>query len=348
VRVVAFAILTGAILYLCVRIAMPFIPGITWAVALAAISLPLHRWIRMYVSNENWSAALSTATVFLILIVPMGLIAWHLTQEARASEGAIRDQTAGQWIETVSRVPVIGGWITEVDKYISLEDEARKLIARIGDASFGVIQNTIWAFVQLLVTIFILFYCFRDRGRLLEQIRQFAPLEASDTDRVINRADDAIHATVYGTLLIGIIQGLTGGLLFWLLGLPAPVLWGVVMTILSILPLVGVFIVWIPFAVLLAAESRFGAAGLLVGWGVLVAVAGNYLYANVACDRMRMHPVPTLLAFVGGLAVFGLSGMVLGPVILAVAVAILDIWRHRVMRGHPVDSVITTMATPIK
>lgn len=120
-------------------------------------------------------------------------------------------------------------------------------------------------------------------------------------------------------------------------GLPAPVLWGVVIFVLGVLPFVGAVLVWAPAAVYLATVDRWGAAIALVAWGLLMAgPVGNYLYAYVTGDRMKLHPVPTLLAYVGGLAVFGISGMVLGPCVLAVTVALLEVWRQRAADGIPV------------
>jgi predicted PurR-regulated permease PerM len=341
VRVAALAVLTAVALYLCARIVYPFLPGVTWAVALAAVSLPLHRWVRRHVGNENWAAGLSTAAVVLVLVVPIVLVGWQLAHEAQAGGQRLKDQAAGQWRETAARVPYVGGWIGELDRHIDFENEARNLVARLGQTSLGLIENTLAGVLQALVAVFILFFCLRDRHRLLDQIRQLVPLDPADTDRVIDRADDAIHATVYGTILTAVIQGVTGGLLFWALGLPAPVLWGVVMTVLGILPFVGAFLVWVPFAVVLATEDRWAAAAALAGWGLLMAgPVCNYLYACAAGGRMRMHPAPTLLAFIGGLAVFGISGMILGPIVLAVTAAVLDAWRHHVMRGRPAEDVI--------
>jgi predicted PurR-regulated permease PerM len=166
----------------------------------------------------------------------------------------------------------------------------------------------------------------------LQQVRHFLPVTRSEADYLFTRASDAVHATVYATFMVGLLQGVTGGLLFWALGLPAPLLWGVSMTLLSIIPILGAFLVWVPAAVLLALDDRWGSALILVTWGLLMAgPVGNYAYAYLAGGRMRLHPVPALLAFIGGLAVFGVSGMVLGPVIVAVTVALIAIWQKRSM-----------------
>ena len=189
---------------------------------------------------------------------------------------------------------------------------------------------------QALVAVFILFFCFRDRHHLLDEVKNLLPLAPPAAERVLKRAEDAVHATVYGTLVTAVIQAVSGGLLFWLLGLPSPVFWGAIMLALGILPMVGAVLVWAPAAVYLASEERWGAAAILVAWGVLMAgPICNYVYACSAGGRMRMHPVPTMLSYIGGLAVFGVSGMVLGPCVLAVTAALLDVWRQRAADGAP-------------
>lgn len=129
--------------------------------------------------------------------------------------------------------------------------------------------------------------------------------------------------------------------MFWLLGLPAPVLWGAAMAVLSILPVLGAFPVWVPAAAYLVSEGRVGAAAALVAWGLLMAgPVCNALYARLAAGRMRLHPVPTLVAFIGGRAAFGIAGMILGPAILAGTYGLIEVWRRRMVCPSAGDRVM--------
>jgi len=345
-RVAALAALTAIGIYLCYHLAVPFLPGVTWAVALAVIGLPLHRRIARAVTNPGWAAAVSTTLVVLLIAVPVVLVAGQLAAETSRAVGTVREQTeTGRWRETVARVPYVGETVSRLEPG-EVEGRVREVVSQLTARTTGVIENVMGGALQALVAVFVLFFCFRDRHQLLAGVRGLLPLTPAAADRVLTRADDAVHATVYGTLLTAIIQGVTGGLLFWALGLPAAVLWGFVMVVLGILPFVGAFLVWVPAAAYLLTIDRWGAAAALVVWGLVMAgPVCNYLYAYAAGDRMRIHPVPTLLAFIGGLAVFGVSGMVLGPCVLAVTAALIDVWRHRSSDGTPVAAV-TTPATP--
>jgi predicted PurR-regulated permease PerM len=149
-------------------------------------------------------------------------------------------------------------------------------------------------------------------------------------DRVFRRVCDTVHATLYGTLAVAAVQGTLGGLMFWWLGLPASVLWGLVMGVLAIVPVLGAFIVWIPAALLLALEGSWGKALILVVWGgVVVGGIDNLMYPILVGNRLKLHTIPAFMAIVGGLIVFGPSGLILGPVTLTVTMLLLEIWRSR-------------------
>jgi predicted PurR-regulated permease PerM len=142
-------------------------------------------------------------------------------------------------------------------------------------------------------------------------------------------------------MITSLIDATGGGLMFWLLGLPSPALWGSVIFVLSILPVLGAGLVWAPAAAYLAVSGQWLHSGGLLAWGVLsFLIVDNIVYVRLAGERMKMHQVPALFAFLGGLAVFGMSGMILGPAILAVTVAFLEVWQRRMKNATGEPSVI--------
>lgn len=386
-RAAALAALTVLAVVVCVLLALPFLAGLTWGIALAVVALPVQRWVERRLKSGNWSAGITTALVVLLIGVPVALVGWQLTAEARLAADQLQGRTHEQaeeagkqaaakaeaeakpdaevareaeaakdevrrtgWREYAAKLPYVGPQLAQLDP-AAVEARARDWLEKLLGSSFGVVKGAADAVLQSLVAMFVLFFTLRDRGSLLRQARGFLPVSAATADRIFTRAADAIHSTVYGTFVTAAIQGVSGGLVFWWLGLPAPVLWGVVMTILGILPFVGAFIVWVPAAAYLASEGQWWQAAVLVGWGVLMAgPVCNYVYAVAAGERLKLHPVPTLLAFIGGLGVFGVSGMILGPCVLAVTIALLDVWRSRTADGTPVavqaTPTLTTAAPP--
>jgi len=215
------------------------------------------------------------------------------------------------------------------------EDIAKQVAPRMS----GLLAGSIWAGVQLLVTFFALFYLLRDRAQALAYVRTMLPLTSTETDRMFQRVSEVVRASVLGTLLVAAVQGLLGGLMFWWLGLPAPLLWGTVMFLLSILPLLGAAAVWVPAALFLLLEGSWEKALVLTVWGsVVVALIDNLLYPILVGDRLRLHTLAVFVAIVGGLVAFGAPGVVIGPLVLALTVALLEIWRDRTRFGRAADA----------
>ena len=332
-RLFTLALLTGVLIALTVLIAWPFLDAITWGMALAIMVWPIHRRIRERVANPSLAAVLSTSIVLLLIVVPGVFVVYQVGREAeeiaRQAEKPPEDVVSRENLQQVpggSRVVV---WMDRLN--IDVEKELQKVVTAVLPETEAVAQGSITAAVQLLVAMFILFYVFRDRGEFMRGLRDLLPLTRPEADRVFQSAAGSVHANLYATVVTALTNSVTGALLFWIVGLPAPFLWGAVMFILSILPVVGAGLVWFPTAIYLAMTGSWPAALAILSWGTVTAVVVDYiLYAKLAGDRMRMHPVPALIAFFGGLAIFGISGMILGPAIVAMAAAMLDLWRERV------------------
>ncbi len=327
----ALGLLTLVAVALCAAIAYPFLPALTWGLALAVIAYPMHRFVSRLIGNGDWAAGVTTALVMVVLVGPVVLLVGQLTREAAAvGERAKTMVQEGKVEEAADRVPQ-GRWMLDRAKeHLSLDGDVTQLVGRAVGPAYQVASGTAWAVVQLLVAGIVVYFAFRDRDQMLAGLRGVLPVTPDEAELLFRRVGDSVHATVYGTFVTGILQGVTGGLLFWALGLPAPVLWGVVMTALAVIPVLGAFLVWVPAAASLAVDGQWGEAAILVTWGLLMAgPVCNWLYAKLAGDRMRVHPVPALVAFVGGLVVFGVAGMVLGPVVLAVTTGLLAVWHRR-------------------
>jgi predicted PurR-regulated permease PerM len=184
--------------------------------------------------------------------------------------------------------------------------------------------------IDVVLTFYLLFYFLRDRRAVLLSLRSVLPLSKVSIDKVLSHVGDTIHATIYGTLTVAAVQGTLGGLMFWWLGLPAPVFWGLVMAVMAVVPVLGAFIVWMPAVLFLVLEGSWGKALVLAVWGgVVVGGIDNVLYPVLVGNRLKLHTIPAFMAIVGGLFVFGSSGLILGPVTLTVTLSLLEIWRRR-------------------
>jgi predicted PurR-regulated permease PerM len=194
----------------------------------------------------------------------------------------------------------------------------------------AVLKGSVSNAITVLLTFYVVFFFLRDHREALHQVRLLSPLTHSETSHLFERVSDVIHAVILGNVITSAIQGTLGGLIFWLLGLPNPMFWGIVMAFLAMIPVLGTFVIWLPAAAYLALGGDWGKAAILVAWGtVVIGGIDNFLYPILAGERLRLHTVPMFISIVGGLALFGASGLILGPLVIVVTLELLQIWRKR-------------------
>lgn len=348
-RPVVLAGLTLALVALCAALSIPFLPALAWAVALAIIAWPLHAWLATHTQRRGLAATVTSAVVVLVIVVPALFVVYRLGVEA----GAAINVADGQTPETIAReqaarTPGLGRVVEWMDRAgVDINLEARKLISGYLSSISGLLQGSLAALVQAAVALYVLFHLFRDRDVFLGGVRGLLPMARGETDRVFQSFADSVHANLYASVVTSAINGVAGGVLFALLGLPSPTLWGIVIFVLSIVPILGIFVVWVPTAIYMAMTGNWVGAGSLAAWGVLTAlIVDTWLYVKLAGGRMRMHPVPMFIAFLGGLALFGASGIILGPAALAVTVAMLQVWSGRFHGETPAASLHEKVSSP--
>jgi predicted PurR-regulated permease PerM len=184
--------------------------------------------------------------------------------------------------------------------------------------------------ITFFLTFYLLFYFLRDRETVCMSLRSLSPLREDETVALFVKIRDTIYATVYGTIAVASVQGFLSGLMFWWLGLTAPLLWGLVMALLSVVPVAGSFVVWIPAAIYLALDGSWGKAAILTLWGaIVVSTIDNILHPILVGNRLKIHTVLVFVSVVGGLIVFGAIGLILGPVVLTITLALIESWRGR-------------------
>lgn len=337
-RTLAFilVVFTALALYLCYLLAKPFFPALTWALALAVISYPLHRAIANRMKGRDVGALLSCA---IVVVAPALLVARQIGREAADAVQMVQEEAPGErWRSAIEKEPALAPVLIWIEERVDVKSEVEEVVKAVGAHISGVVTTSAWAAMQLLITFLVPFYFLRDRDQSLALVRSLSPLTERETARVFKRVSETIRGTVFGTLVVAVVQGVLGGAMFWLLGLPAPVLWGAVMAVLSIVPVLGTFLIWLPAAGFLALGGDWGKALILIIWGsVVVSLIDNLLYPVLVGSKLRLHTLPVFFAIVGGFIVFGGSGLILGPVVLAVTVALIEVWRQRTRGGHTVE-----------
>ena len=336
VLVLVLAGVTVLVGWLCWRLVQPFVPAITWALVLAVLAHPLHERLVDLLKRPSLSAALAVVAVTVAIALPTSLVVRQVGAEAIASASAARELVdAERWKLAIERVPRLAPLREWVEREMNTGEQAQQASGEVAKGVRGLLQRMVDLSIAGLVTLFLLFYFLRDKRWILKSIQRLVPLAPTESDQVRKNIRNTISALVFGTLAVAVVQGALGGLMFWWLDLPAPLLWGSVMAVLAILPILGAALVWVPAAAWLALEGHWDKALLLAGWGTLVVgLIDNLLYPVLVKDKLRLHTVPVFIAVLGGLFAFGATGIVLGPLILAVAIALLDIWRRRMALGE--------------
>src|SRR3712207_1813583 len=230
---------------------------------------------------------------------------------------------ARAWVEQYVDIP------DDFDSKQFVADRLKSVGGTIAGRTLGLVGGVVGIVVEIFFVIFTMYYLFRDGERMREAVYDVLPLDDRRAHEIIDRTQEVISASVYGVLVIALIQGALGGIAFWALGLPSPLLWGVVMVFLSMIPMAGAFVVWVPAALYLVITGDYVRAVILTVWGALViGSVDNFLRPKLVGEKTRLHELLVFFSVLGGLQVFGVIGLVLGPVVVTIAIALLDVLRH--------------------
>ncbi len=326
VRDVVLAILTCAALYFCWKLARPFLGALTWALALSIVAHPWHRRLERFL-HPNVAAMTTVFLIMFVILAPGTLLIQRAIHEA-ADILAATDSGSARAV--LDRVPLLGRGVDWLEQRFDLNQELSRSLGDAAKRASALVTGSIQAIVQFSIMLVILFFFLRDRKTLLGYLRELVPLSVSETEQLFTGVTKTVHATLYGNVVVKIVQGVLGGAMFWALGLPAPVVFGAAMALCATIPIFGTSLIWGPAAVYLLIQGSWIKAILLIAWGALViSLIDNVLYPIFVASELRIHTLGVLLAVLGGLISFGLAGVVLGPVILASTVALLRIWQAR-------------------
>ena len=321
-----------------VWILLPYSGAVLWATVLAIVFAPLYRCLCRSMRQKRTAAALSTLLIIvLIVILPLTLLALLLVQEAVALYGRIESgelDVAGYFQRVFNALP---SWITElldrfdVTNFSLMQERLSSSLVKasqfLAARAFNLGQNAFDFIVDLFIVLYLLFFLLRDGDALSRRIRGAIPLRAEQQRDLFAKFTTVVRATVKGNIVVALVQGALGGLIFWLLGIHAPVLWAFLMAIVSLLPAVGAALVWFPFALYLLATGALWQGGLLIAYGVLViGLVDNVLRPILVGKDTKMPDYVVLIATLGGIGIFGLHGFLIGPLIAAMFMAVWDIF----------------------
>lgn len=323
--------------YLSYQIFKPFLSPIAWAIVLSLVFYPIYAFLLRYIKWRTVASFITLGIILIIILGPFSYLSFLLVKELKH----ISDYVEEGRLETIQKALENPGVRVLVERIISIlditEDELNKAIVKgisnIGNELIGRITKGLGNLVSLSINFifmaFSIFFILRDGTEFLKRIRDYMPFSEDQKDRLTKQVHDIVVSTVFGGVVVAIVQGIMGGTAFYILGIPSPVVWGVAISIASFIPLLGAFAVWGPATVYLfiqGAVAKGIALAIIGSFGI--SLIDNILKPIIIGGRTKMPILVIFFSVLGGIKLFGLIGLVVGPLVLAIFVSVVEIFRN--------------------
>lgn len=319
-------------------ILQPFFGTILWGAIIALLFTPLYRWLLPRLGGRRSAAAILTVlAVLIIVILPLAGVAASLAREAATFYERLQSGEVNPGVYFHGLFDALPTWITGLlDRFgmIDFETLQKRFVTALAEGSqfiatqaVSIGQNMFEFLANLCITLYLAFFLIRDGDDVARIVRRAIPLAPAHKKELIARFATVIRATVKGNLLVAAIQGALGGVAFWFLGVTGAMLWGVLMAFLSLLPAIGAALVWVPVAIYFFISGNTWQGIALVAWGVLViGLIDNLLRPILVGKDTQMPDYVVMITTLGGMAVFGINGFIIGPAIAAMFIAVWHIY----------------------
>ena len=332
----SFAWLLVAVSVAFALIIWPLFGAVLWAVVFAIVCAPLFRWLRRAFGGRGSLAAATTLVLIIaVVIVPMIFLSVSMAREASELYQRVKSGGLGNYVQ--GSFDLLPSWVVKLLEQLGMPD-IESVQSRLTDSlaqvsqfiavqALNIGQNTLEFIVSLGVMLYLLFFLLRDGEALYARLRAAVPLRADRQRPLFEKFTVVVRATVKGNVVVAIIQGILGGLIFWILGIRGAVMWAVVMALLSLLPAVGTALVWLPVALYFLVTGALWSGVILILFGVFViGLVDNALRPVLVGKDTKMPDFLVLISTLGGIAVFGPNGFVIGPLVAALFIAAWDLF----------------------
>jgi predicted PurR-regulated permease PerM len=332
-----FAVLTLLLLgYLLYQILEPFFAPIAWALFIAFLIQPVHAWLtRKLRGRASWSAALLTIATLLILIGPLAALGAAFAAQVAdllryVQQFAVEHRPTEA--SDLANLPVLGPALVWLQDSVGLSlaqiqswamEGARTVLKSLASLGRQAVLGALGTVVGFVLMIFILFFAIRDGRALFIALRELIPMSAGERSRLFEHLASVTRAMVYGTGITALVQGALIAIGFAIVGLPSPIVFGVLAALFALVPMAGTPVVWVPAVLVLVLQGRWYAAVFLLIWGVLVATIDNVLRPILVSGRAQVGTLTVFIGVLGGVAAFGPIGVILGPLVLALVIALV-------------------------
>lgn len=326
------AVVTVTFIWIIKTFAYP----IFWAAIIAAVFYPVYKAIDRRLRVPNLSTAITMMAVLAIIVVPLVLISTLVLRESFGfytsltnNQGQIHDSIrhALEWVKNNPYVAQLNFnenfW---TDKFAEF---AKSITSFLLTSARDLTQNSIIFMIMFFITFYTLFFFIRDGEKLLKQLMHLCPLGDDHEKMLYEKFTSTTRATIKGSLIIGLIQGTLGGLMFFVAGIQGAIIWGILMVLLASVPGIGPYFVWLPAAIIMILiGNTWTGIGMILFGALVIGTIDNLLRPVLVGKDSQMHPLLVLLSTLGGIAVFGISGFIIGPIIASLMLAFWDMYEH--------------------
>jgi predicted PurR-regulated permease PerM len=286
------------------------------------------------------SAIIMTLLVILVIVIPFTLLMASLANEVvgtyNSVEEMIKTGSLQAYVERLREIPVVQTIWVRLDQSFGLSQtqpfdfllkNLQQITTFLFNQSSKILKGLSTFLFSFFFTLLSLYYLFKDGDHLFLRVKEVLPVPPKERDLLIGRFQAMVNATIFGGILIAVIQGILGGLAFWVLGLHSPVLWGTAMAFFSFIPVGGTALIWGPTCIILFIEGAFLEGIILLLIGVLViGMVDNFLRPFFISSKTKIHPLLLFFAVLGGIQVFGLIGLVAGPLVATICLTLIEIY----------------------
>lgn len=323
--------------YLCYQIFKPFFSPIAWAIVLAIVFYPLFGFINRYIKWKSVASLVALLLILLIIIGPFSYISFMIAMELKElprylDEGGmeeIKRTIENPYIKAITEKIMKIFNLTEAEFEKSIVDSLSRFGKELIDNFTKGVGNIVSVSVNFVFMTFALFFILKDGVYFLKKLSDYLPFTEEQKDRLTSQTRDVIVSTIYGGVAVAIVQGSIGGITFFFLGISSPALWGLAISIVSFIPLIGAFGIWGPMTVYLFIRGDIlqGIILALVGT-FIISLIDNILKPIIIGGRTKMPVLLIFFSVLGGIQLFGLIGLIMGPLVVAIFISVIDIFRH--------------------
>ena len=332
------------VLYVSYLVIKPFLVSVLAGMLIAFVFFPIYNFFQKKIKSKTVSALLVSLVILLLVSVPVVYFVDKASDEARfiylrakqrlASDNVLGLQ-CGDNNQSTALLCSVNRFVSEPDFRFYLQDVVSKGATYVITKASNLLISLPRIALNLFVAFFIAFYLFIEGNVFIYRIKRGLPLAAHHRKQIFDKLNDMGHAVIYGSIIIALIQGFLGGVGFWLFGVSSPILWGLAMAVFALIPFLGTAVIWAPASIILILTGHPGnGIGLAIFGMFIVSTIDNFLRPKLVGKRARVHPVLVLLGAIGGIAMMGFIGFFIGPLIIALLKAFIDIYETEHAIGH--------------